>query len=669
MSSDHDVIDLCDSSFALEGTSQASPPSTRRKTVADSIIVAVAKVKSGSTFWDSSSEGECASPSPKQKSRNRRNSKLVTPDETKRHLREHASFSSGSSNHGDDDDDDTKDNGWNAKPCAKRKPPRTLFSNNSKAVNRASTPKIQDSVMLGHARGIHQNAQQKSWQTYDNSSSDDESVKLVTSGLTRKKCAKKSSAIESSVFLRDSVVMLATSSDEEDEDIDKAPKEATIAVGSSTVINTPHSITQCRNDAGTRIPNSQNAQSYTRRWLRYPTVGPRSCQMHEDLRAKYILALWKYARTLTSASYNLTKLDAYCRRIRDLALLKEFPVRSLGEYLGDRFGFENNSLQEALTMGGVDQIETPFQRKSSVHGYYSIAEAALVGMLEHLENRSESSGVDFAKEAQAVQFCEEKENWVFLKDLITLIDQRLDSKLAPAKMGASGEDDNGEFLYTNPSTRSAEFKQLEQLTKEEAGHSMPFLKSHRKTKRPCFELTLRGLQTARSIRHRQFPAPPSYIRTSKLYEDGLDPSFDGICLVVDQREGGGTSKKLHTLCQGLDMRKVPYIVTKLDIGDYAFASMDTQKLIPIIIERKSIQDVAQSIWDGRWTSQKRRMYQGQYVFGFENCRLAYLIEGRPDGQELTGGAMGQVRFNVTREKLDSELDSLCQEGFEVITTK
>jgi ERCC4-type nuclease len=139
--------------------------------------------------------------------------------------------------------------------------------------------------------------------------------------------------------------------------------------------------------------------------------------------------------------------------------------------------------------------------------------------------------------------------------------------------------------------------------------------------------------------------------------------------VVDHREGGGASKKLHALCQRLDMRKVPYIVTKLDIGDYAFVSMDTQKLMPIIIERKSIQDVAQSIWDGRWTSQKRRMYQGQYVFGFETCRLAYLIEGRADTQELTGGAMGQTHFNVTRQKLDSELESLCQEGFEVITTK
>ena len=139
--------------------------------------------------------------------------------------------------------------------------------------------------------------------------------------------------------------------------------------------------------------------------------------------------------------------------------------------------------------------------------------------------------------------------------------------------------------------------------------------------------------------------------------------------MVDYREGGGPTKKLHSLCKGLDMRKVPYLVTKLDIGDYAFVTMDTQKLLPIIIERKSIQDVAQSIWDGRWVSQKKRMYHGQYVFGFRNSRLAYLIEGHANGQELTNGVIGHVQYQVHRTQLDAELGNLEAEGFEVFTTK
>lgn len=109
------------------------------------------------------------------------------------------------------------------------------------------------------------------------------------------------------------------------------------------------------------------------------------------------------------------------------------------------------------------------------------------------------------------------------------------------------------------------------------------------------------------------------------------------------------SKKLHSMCHGLDIKKVPYIVTKLGIGEYAFVSIDTGKLLPIIIERKSIQDVAQSIWDGRWTSQKQQMYQGQYVFRLDRCQMACLIEGRADGQELTDGSISQTQFKVNRE--------------------
>jgi ERCC4-type nuclease len=50
------------------------------------------------------------------------------------------------------------------------------------------------------------------------------------------------------------------------------------------------------------------------------------------------------------------------------------------------------------------------------------------------------------------------------------------------------------------------------------------------------------------------------------------------------------------------------------------------------MERKSIQDVALSIADGRWSSQKKRMYHGQYTLGYNNCRLAYIIEGHEQKQ-------------------------------------
>ena len=88
----------------------------------------------------------------------------------------------------------------------------------------------------------------------------------------------------------------------------------------------------------------------------------------------------------------------------------------------------------------------------------------------------------------------------------------------------------------------------------------------------------------------------------------------------------------------------------------------------VLVERKSVQDVALSISDGRWQSQKHNMYHGQYVFGYDNCRIAYIIEGKEERQQVTGGYIGNKRFNVTREKFDEEVEKLKEEGFEVIRT-
>jgi hypothetical protein len=68
-------------------------------------------------------------------------------------------------------------------------------------------------------------------------------------------------------------------------------------------------------------------------------------------------------------------------------------------------------------------------------------------------------------------------------------------------------------------------------------------------------------------------------------------------------------------------------------------------------------------------NQKKGMYQGQYVFGYKNCCMAYIIEGRKESQQLSGGYMGQRQFNVSGEKLDEEIENLESEGFEVLRTQ
>ena len=114
------------------------------------------------------------------------------------------------------------------------------------------------------------------------------------------------------------------------------------------------------------------------------------------------------------------------------------------------------------------------------------------------------------------------------------------------------------------------------------------------------------------------------------------------------------------------MLHTPYFVGTLSIGDYAFFSGN--RLCPILVERKSVQDVAQSIHDGRWQKQKQRMYRGQYLFGYETSRIAFLIEGKAEAQQVTGGYIGHRRFDVDMTRFDEEIQNLKSEGFEVLRT-
>ena len=85
-----------------------------------------------------------------------------------------------------------------------------------------------------------------------------------------------------------------------------------------------------------------------------------------------------------------------------------------------------------------------------------------------------------------------------------------------------------------------------------------------------------------------------------------------------------------------------------NLTNITFAALDggLNYLCPIVVERKSVQDVAMSIHDGRWKDQKRRMYHAQYVFGYDNCHMVYIIEGNENAQTVSGGYVGARWFNV-----------------------
>mmetsp|Transcript_882 Transcript_882/g.1257 ORF Transcript_882/g.1257 Transcript_882/m.1257 type:complete len:839 (+) Transcript_882:72-2588(+) len=410
-----------------------------------------------------------------------------------------------------------------------------------------------------------------------------------------------------------------------------------------------------------RPASSSNIQSEN---AQYPTFG--HCGRYDDLRACYLLAFWKFSRTLVHASYNLGKLDQFAKKVNSLALSR-FPIRSFEEYCHRFAGTsDTNSIQDALQSDKVSF--SSINNVSSDDGrYFSIAEACLVSMLCHIQSRSNSNeNLDLKNISDVTlqSILQEKDSWIFLSDLLPMIDSRL-KEICPGELNRPSDADNGASYYNEKSTRSAEYKQIEKLQSKQRDKDAPYIKSHRKNGKVCFELTILGYNTAIWIQKRSFPSLPGHYRTSNLPQ--IELRYQGICLAVDKREGGGPKKKLHQMCNKLDTLKIPYLVCTLDIGDYCFFA--DQKLLPVLIERKSIQDVAQSIYDGRWLSQKKRMYHGQYVFGYKYCRMAYIIEGKKETQQLTGGYVGERQFNVTSEKLDEEIANLQSEGFDVLRTQ
>jgi hypothetical protein len=321
---------------------------------------------------------------------------------------------------------------------------------------------------------------------------------------------------------------------------------------------------------------------------------------YPDLRAKITLCLWKYSRTLTRQSYDRGKLDQIVKKIVALSLA-EYPIRSLEEYIVrfqghtpnavSTFRIKLDELREQLETGGWSRASTSVD--SSINGkYYTIAEACLVACLTRLQLQ-EGVTNNVGLEAQLSL----KDNFIPASWLLPEIDRRLHLN-SPAGIARPSDPDQGVDFYTQPSTISAEYKQIEKLCSQSI-----YLKPRRNRGKLCYELTPLGYKMAQQLQSRVYPAPLGPYRCCNQVDLS---NYSNIIMGMDLREGGGGTKNvLHTMCNKLDWTKLPYFVTSLAIGDYIF--LHKNKLVPVLIERKSVQDVAQSIYDGRWHRQKRRM--------------------------------------------------------------
>jgi hypothetical protein len=335
----------------------------------------------------------------------------------------------------------------------------------------------------------------------------------------------------------------------------------------------------------------------------YPKLLDHSKQ-YPDLRAAYLLALWKTARSYTSHSRHRANLDQAVTKVVALAL-RPWPLRSLEEFMhrgkkgghatGGGSAATDNERRTRLTMmleqGGLNSIQVAAGASGAGGRYCSIPEACLVAMYEEIERhrqqkRSEAMTTS-TPEASLQEQLASPENWVSLSTLIPAIDERL-LPICPGRLRRTDDDDGGVSYYNDKSTRSAEYHQIKKLQLTCPIHTTEiqtgYLKEHKYKKQTVFELTPLGWKTAQWIKRRVFPSAPGHYRTSHITSlENVPPEYKDICLAVDFREGGCQKHVLHNMLNALDWKKVPYFVGSLNIGDYAFFGPD-----PVLTKENSV---------------------------------------------------------------------------------
>ena len=219
---------------------------------------------------------------------------------------------------------------------------------------------------------------------------------------------------------------------------------------------------------------------------------------------------------------------------------------------------------------------------------------------------------------------------------------------------------------------SPNFKMIENLGKPNKDEDrVSLIKLRKINKEEVVELLPSGLDTATKINHERRKRNNDnhgYLR--ELNSTQTKKMYERTTVCVDLHEGGSAKHHLHKMCDQLDSLKVPYFVAHLFVGDY-LAFVDGN-VAPLVIERKSIADVALSMGDGRWADQKRKMRKAQFVLSGgqrHRCKMYYIIEGRVDASNTVGGLyVGKRGDNIKIEAVEDAIASLGNEGFVVLRT-
>ncbi|KAI8034538.1 crossover junction endonuclease MUS81 [Drosophila gunungcola] len=112
----------------------------------------------------------------------------------------------------------------------------------------------------------------------------------------------------------------------------------------------------------------------------------------------------------------------------------------------------------------------------------------------------------------------------------------------------------------------------------------------------------------------------------------MQPGGFQLLLLVDTQETSGKNKRVLDQTRSyLESLGARHEVRRLTIGDFLWIAQDAQGnelVLPYIVERKRMDDLASSIRDGRFHEQKHRLQQS----GLEN--IIYLVEDYGDNEQL-----------------------------------
>jgi ERCC4-type nuclease len=362
----------------------------------------------------------------------------------------------------------------------------------------------------------------------------------------------------------------------------------------------------------------------------------------------------------------------------DLAttVLAAHPIRSLEEFCfrKDDAGEINDSnetklerLKEQLRNVGWESLATPpLQNK-----YYTIIEACLVAMATEIERRITSRASMSAD--NIVSQLSRKELWISLEDLIPAIDGLLWDQ-CPGRLTIQGHSDHGAAHHLNSRPTTAEFQQVKVLEKQLLYDESACIKEHSINKKIYYELSSVGYKRAREIQRRNFPAANGYYYRSLLETTlQVDEKFQGFCIAVDDREGGGTDNKaFHDMMNWIQLPKAAYFVGRLPVGDFwIFTSTEENpevmdRLLPIFFERKTLADFVDSMKDSRLEYQPVGMRKARHVVGYESSRGVIIVEGMFEKATTKDGFVGQSEHGVKKDDILKKIDQLKSNGFEFI---